>query len=356
MGRLYAERKLDDLSASSLAKTARDAKSPNLWWSIEDTLDRTGRVNDVTTIARQAKDALAQDQTRDALRASAYASLLLGDNEQAVKQFAELTADAPGDHPARRLLARAKSELGQYEEAGKLLEALVVEDPRNVDAWFDLGKYSILAGDSKRAVDDYLSRAQVLANRLDDRRMQANVIHALGIGYQNLGQLSEAADQFNQAIQRRKALNDARGVAVSLRNLSHSAGCARRFHGRTERVERCAQNPRAARRQRGARRSRQRRRRIEGRSAAIIAARSSPIATRLPRTRRSATRARSAAACSMSDSRITRSANSTMHRCTGTRPHRRTRKLTIPSGSCTRRKALASPKPRAAISCWRGNR
>ena len=220
MGRLYSERKLDELSASSLTKSARDAKSSNLWWSIEDTLDRTGRVNDVTTIARQAKDALATDRTRDALRASAYASVLLGENEDAVKQLTELTAEAPGDHPARRLLARAKSELAQYEDASKLLEALVVEDPRNVDAWFDLGKYSILAGDSKRAVDDYLSRAQVLANRLDDRRMQANVIHALGIGYQNLGQLSEAADQFNQAIQRRKALNDARGVAVSLRNLS----------------------------------------------------------------------------------------------------------------------------------------
>jgi hypothetical protein len=84
MGRLYAERKLDDLGASALAKSARDAKSPNLWWSIQDTLDRTGRVNDVTTIARQAKDALASDRTRDALRASAYASLLLGENEEAV--------------------------------------------------------------------------------------------------------------------------------------------------------------------------------------------------------------------------------------------------------------------------------
>jgi tetratricopeptide (TPR) repeat protein len=220
VGRLYSEKKLDELNASALTKAAQEAKSPNLWWSIQEALDRTGRLADVASIARQAKDALASDPSREATRARAYASVLLGENEQAVALLGKLVAEAPSDHPARRLLARAKSELGQYEDASKILQALVAEDPRNEDAWFDLGKYAILAGDSKRAVDDYLSRAQVLANRLDDKRMQANVIHAMAIGFQNLGQLSLAGDYFEQAIQKRKALNDMRGVAVSLRNLS----------------------------------------------------------------------------------------------------------------------------------------
>jgi len=220
VGRLYSEQMLDELNASSLMKAAQEAKSPNLWWAIQEALDRTGRLADVAAIARQAKDALAVDPSRDATRARAYASLLLGENEEAIKLLEKLAAEAPSDHPARRLLARAKSELGLFEESTRILEALVVEDPRNEDAWFDLGKYAILAGDSKRAVDDYLSRAQVLANRLDDRRMQANVIHAMAIGFQNLGQLSLAADYFEQAIHKRKALNDVRGVAVSLRNLS----------------------------------------------------------------------------------------------------------------------------------------
>ncbi|HEV7489352.1 MAG TPA: protein kinase [Rhodanobacteraceae bacterium] len=210
----------DQLGVSTLARTAEQAASPALWWSIEDALDRSGRVADLSSLARQAKDALASQQSREAIRARAYALVLLGENEDAAKILDKLVAETPDDHPARVLLARAKSELGDFEGANKILQSVVAEDPRNEDAWFALGKYTIMAGDSKRAVDDYLARAQILANRLDDARMKANVTHALGIGYQNLGQLDVAAQTFTQAIQARKAVGDTRGVAVSLRNLS----------------------------------------------------------------------------------------------------------------------------------------
>jgi len=220
IGRLYLENDTHALDDAALARTAQDSNDPVVWWAVEEALDRAGRTTDVVSVARNAKDALAHSTRRDAIRARAYAAILLGENADAVKPLETLIAATPDDHPARLLLARAKSEIGDFESAIKLLESLVAEDPRNDDAWFALGKYSILAGDSKRAVDDYLSRAQVLANRLDDARMQANVLHALGIGYQNLGQLKFASDQFEKAIQARQALGDKRGVAVSLRNLS----------------------------------------------------------------------------------------------------------------------------------------
>jgi eukaryotic-like serine/threonine-protein kinase len=70
------------------------------------------------------------------------------------------------------------------------------------------------------AVDDYLSLAQVKANRLGDERMQANVTNALGVGYQNLGQLDHAASSFRTAIDLRKKLGDVEGEAGSLRNLA----------------------------------------------------------------------------------------------------------------------------------------
>ncbi|HEY6985921.1 MAG TPA: protein kinase [Rhodanobacteraceae bacterium] len=220
IGQLHSQHDVDKLGAATLTQTAERAASPALWWSIEDELDRIGRIADLSSVARQAKDALASQQGRDAIRARAYSLVLLGENEEAVKVLDQLVAESPDDHPARVLLARAKSELGDYEDATKILQAVVAEDPRNEDAWFALGKYTIMAGDSKRAVDDYLARTQILANRLDDARMKANVTHALGIGYQNLGQLDVAATTFEQAIQARKAIGDTRGVAVSLRNLS----------------------------------------------------------------------------------------------------------------------------------------
>jgi tetratricopeptide (TPR) repeat protein len=220
IGALRQKRTADGKSVATLAQAARRAGSPALWWSIEAALDESGHDAETLDLARAARDLLAKDTGRDAVRARAYAEVLLGENEAAVRDLEPLVRATPDDHPARVLLARAKSELGDYESADRILQGVVAEDPRNEDAWFALGKYTIMAGDSKRAVDDYLARAQILANRLDDARMQANVTHALAIGYQNLGQLDIAARTFEQAIAARKAIGDTRGVAVSLRNLS----------------------------------------------------------------------------------------------------------------------------------------
>jgi tetratricopeptide (TPR) repeat protein len=185
-----------------------------------ESLDRSGLTADRTTLAREAHDDLANATDGAAARVRAYADLLTGQTETAATELAARAAATPNDHAVRVLLARAQAELGQFDAAHTTLESLVAEDPRNVDAWFGLGKYSIMAGDSKRAVDEYLQRANVLARRLNDRRALVDVVNAMGIGYQNLGQLDDSIEQFESAIKLRETIGDKRGEAVSLRNLS----------------------------------------------------------------------------------------------------------------------------------------
>ena len=204
----------------ALAKLARESRDPGLWWLLLESLDQAGRTADATTYARQAREALAGRTHPAAQRSLALAAILLGENAEAERMLASLADARTNDHPALLLLARARDELGKFDQAHSLLERIVRDDPRNLHAWYALGKTSIMAGDSKRAVDDYLVRAQVLANRLADRTMQAAVTHALGVGYQNLGQLPAAGKQFSEAANMRRELGDARGEAVSLRNLS----------------------------------------------------------------------------------------------------------------------------------------
>ena len=126
----------------------------------------------------------------------------------------------------RVLLARAESETGKFDEANKTLDTVVKEDPLNVDAWFALGKYSIMAGDSKRAVDDYLSLAQVKANRLDDERMQANVTQRARHRLSESRPARYRGVKLQAAIDMRKKLGDVEGEAVSLRNLATRPGAA----------------------------------------------------------------------------------------------------------------------------------
>ncbi|HEY6543302.1 MAG TPA: serine/threonine-protein kinase, partial [Dokdonella sp.] len=209
-----------DASLDAALRLAPDANEPLLWWQVLESLDRTGRQADAAAAARKATDALADRTDFASRRVLAIAGVLLGDDAAAITRLTQMHAELPDDPATILWLARAHADTGQFDEAQALLVDLVAADARNVDAWYALGKYAIQAGDAKRAVDDYLVRAQVLANRLDEPRMRADVSNALGIGYRRLGQLTLAAEQLQHAARLRGALADARGQAASLRNLA----------------------------------------------------------------------------------------------------------------------------------------
>jgi tetratricopeptide (TPR) repeat protein len=228
IGHLRREKTAD--AADALA-SARSADDPVLWWAVEESLDRSGQSAEAVTAARQAQDALAHASGRDAERARAYAALLLGDSEDAIAATGRLAQSTPTDHPVRLLLARAQTELGKFDLAEKTLDAIVAEDARNIDAWYLLGKFAIMQGDANRAVGDYLTRARILSNRLDDARMQADVTNAIGIGYRHLGKSTAAAKEFESASEMRGALGDQRGQGVSLRNLATVLAMQGDFHG-----------------------------------------------------------------------------------------------------------------------------
>ncbi|HEY6942896.1 protein kinase domain-containing protein, partial [Dokdonella sp.] len=219
LGRLQDASPAADAFDATMRRIA-DADDVSLWWSLLQRLDRDGRVADANTVARRIVDLYAASDAAIARRARAYAQIVTGDARAAAATLDALHAAAPADPTVALLLARANAELGDYDQAQRLLAPVVADDPRNIDAWYALGKYAIQAGDAKRAVDDYLVRAQVLANRLDDRRMRADVGNALGIGYRRLGQLTLAAEQLAHAEQLRSDLGDLRGQAATLRNLA----------------------------------------------------------------------------------------------------------------------------------------
>lgn len=220
LGRLQSAAPATD-SVAALTELATDTQQGELWWSLMQSLDRAGRASEASTVARQATDSLSAATAVPEKRAQAYAFSLLGNEDEALTLLQALTSSVPNDQPLLLLQARVRADLGLFDDAMADLTRLVADDQRNVDAWYLLGKSSIQSGDAKRAVDDYLVRAQVLANRLDDPRMQADVGNALGIGYRSLGQLSAAAERFQASADMRGKLGDRRGQAASLRNLAN---------------------------------------------------------------------------------------------------------------------------------------
>lgn len=206
--------------AATLVAAARANADSTLWQMQLRALDRLGDAAGAQTAAREALDSLAGQDDLPALEAKGFAALLLGDLPTATAQFRRALEQAPDDQPTQLLLARAEGDSGNLDEAQALLRRVVQTDPRNADAWFGLGKFAIMQGQHKLAVDEYLVRALVLANRYEDDRLRADVTNALGLGYRHLGQLEPAQEQLERAVRLRAALGDHRGQAMSLRNLA----------------------------------------------------------------------------------------------------------------------------------------
>lgn len=223
---------IDELSRATAPGPADSAVVPQHpvgWWRRLRQLDRGGRSADAVQLAGEARVALAAAGDRESQRVVAYARLLTGDPGGAREALARLADGHRQDHPLRALLARAEAESGDLAAAEVELRELTRDDPRNGDAWYALGMYALMQGHAQQAVDEYLVHAQVLANRLRDTRLNADVANAMGIGYKDLGQNSPALEQLQRAVQLRRELGDARGQSASLRNLAELHAVQGRF-------------------------------------------------------------------------------------------------------------------------------
>ncbi len=126
----------------------------------------------------------------------------------------------PHDPDLGLLNAQALAASGDGSAALAALRTFVDTDDQDARAWFLLGRTAIVQGRAQPAVDEYLVRALVLNTRAGDAAAEAETRNALGIGYERLGQLDAAAEQYTRAAQMREKLDDKVGLGKTLRNLA----------------------------------------------------------------------------------------------------------------------------------------
>jgi eukaryotic-like serine/threonine-protein kinase len=200
---------------------ASDPGSTAAWVQLARAREALGRREAAREAARRAVESLGPGESRGADEARAVEARLLGRLDRAQEILARLLARYPDDVEARVELAEAYGEQGNPEKASATLAAAVKLAPHHPRAWYLLGRYSIEAGDARRAVEDYLVHALVVQNELGSDQGQAEVLNAFGVAYRALGELERAAENYEQAAVIRRRIGDQRGYATTLRNLAN---------------------------------------------------------------------------------------------------------------------------------------
>ncbi|HYO11870.1 MAG TPA: tetratricopeptide repeat protein [Thermoanaerobaculia bacterium] len=232
-------RRGDTLAAEAALEraVASDPGYGAAWMQLARARAALGRREAAREAARKAVASLGPDTGRSAYEARALEARLLGRSEEAQKILARLVESYPEDAEARVDLAEAYGEQGALDRAVSTLEGAVRLAPNHPRAWFLLAKYSILAGNSRRAIDEYLVHALVVQNQLGSEEGRANVLNAFGVAYHNLGEIERAAENYEQAAAIRRRIGDERGYATTLRNLANLY----LVRGKTELAERYLQ-------------------------------------------------------------------------------------------------------------------
>ena len=210
----------DDLGAAPAFEKAV-AADPAFAAALErlaETYQGLGREEKAVDAVNRALRAVGSSESRIAYRVRARAALLAGKPQDAEKHFQELLRRYPFDSEPRLDLAAAQAAQGHNSEAVATLRKAVELDPGDPRAWFQLGKNSILAGDPARAASDYLVRALALHTRLGNEKGKADVLNAMGVAYQQLGEYPKALEAYTAASGARGHLGDDRGLASTLRN------------------------------------------------------------------------------------------------------------------------------------------
>ncbi|MDY7094714.1 MAG: protein kinase [Acidobacteriota bacterium] len=212
----------DPVTAAAALERAveEDPEFALAWMRLADVYGTLGYAQRGQHAATAAVQAAVRSDGRLALRARAQRASLEGDPEAAQGFLQELNRRYPFDTESRLQLAEIYGAAGSYDEASEVLQEITRRDPQNPEAWFLLGKFSILGGDSRRAVDDFLTRALVIHNRLDNLQGQGDVLNAFGVAYQKLGAFGDAEERYRQAAQIRQRSGDVRGHSASLFNLA----------------------------------------------------------------------------------------------------------------------------------------
>jgi tetratricopeptide (TPR) repeat protein len=168
--------------------------------------------------AERAAGALGATDTRLGWRVRARLALLSGEPPEAEAAYRELVRRYPNDAQAWLDLAAAQASQGAVAKAVETLARVTELDKADPRGWLLLGRNMILAGDARRAVSDPLVRALALMTQHGNEQGRADVLNAMGVAFQRLGDYAQAIARYGEAAQIRAGIGDERGHAVSLKN------------------------------------------------------------------------------------------------------------------------------------------
>lgn len=153
------------------------------------------------------------------LYAKARVEDLAGNMELAESLYIQLIEASPYRIDPLFELVNFYIYIENFSKAEEYLLKITELDGNHPTAWFELGKIAFHQGFFEKAIDEYFTKALIVAKKLKNLQQEADVLNAFGVVYQQLKELELASDYYQQGLEKYKLVGDAQGVPKALNNL-----------------------------------------------------------------------------------------------------------------------------------------
>jgi eukaryotic-like serine/threonine-protein kinase len=180
-----------------------------------------GYDSDAEQASRKAVELSQQLPSAEKYLIQATQARIAKDNKRALETYESLAKSMPDNSDVESALASLYTETGNYDAARGQLSRLLVSDPKNIKALWQMGLVECYQGNPQGALDP-LNKGLSLAVEEDNSQQKALILQALGISYRLMNKPDEAIKSIEDSMEVARKLGLKRLLAASLSELAQN--------------------------------------------------------------------------------------------------------------------------------------
>jgi tetratricopeptide (TPR) repeat protein/predicted Ser/Thr protein kinase len=140
---------------------------------------------------------------------------------KAIEAYQTLAKVSPGDTDIQLELAGLYESVGDLDKARASLEKIQALDPKRTEALLARGRVELKSNNPEKGLE-FLATALNLAGQVGNEEQKADILQAMGLGYQDLHRPDEALHSFQDSLDIKQRLGLKSGAAASLNAMANT--------------------------------------------------------------------------------------------------------------------------------------
>jgi tetratricopeptide (TPR) repeat protein/predicted Ser/Thr protein kinase len=178
-----------------------------------------GYDDDAEQASRKAVELAQQLPLAEKYLIQATHASIVKDNKKAVEAYESLSKTQPDNTDVQYALGSLYRDQGDYDKARALFSKILLADPKNIRALWQMGAVEIMS-DNPQAALDPLTKGLSLAIQVDNQEQKGLILLAMGLAYRLLNKPNEALRNYQESLDINTKIGQKRAMASALSSIA----------------------------------------------------------------------------------------------------------------------------------------